>query len=455
MNNVLHIILPQDFEPERTYLIRLILSDFLGIHCEIERNNIPDWKLILPNGNQLIIQDHFFSRFPNDSDIYLDKNIPIPPQSKINFPQDETGSIVLFGTTDLIRTSNSSHKSIQWGNDIFAASFFMLTRWEEIAYQGEKDTFRRFPEEKNIAVRYDFYKRAIVNEYVNALQSLLKELGFNLPDSNREFSVFVEHDVDYFERYPDFPTYLKTSFGDLLKRRDLGLSINSFRQGYQKLFANAPDPFDTFDYLMDESEVIGAKSQFYFLPGRGIKGDEYELFSRKVRSKIDHILERGHFVAMHPGFNTAFDSSLLEIEFQRMKRVHPELQTSRQHFLQLNLPYIYRNLDQNGIRLDTSLGFKDRNGFRNGCCYNYPYFDIIQRKQLDLNVSSFALMDTVFLKNQYTVEQVKNEFKSLALQVRHFNGDFRFLWHNSNLKLKEWADLAKYYHEYLRSIYES
>lgn len=452
MSAFLHIILPEGFIPEKTYLVRTLFEHFLGISVHIETKSSDFYTFVLPNQNKLRIRDAFFAKFEEGMEIYREENLPLPNNQTESFSQDEKGCIVLYGKPNLQRNNMGNQMEITWESDILAASFFMLTRWEEFAYTGEKDDFQRFPEDRQLSVRYGFFDRPIVNEYLETIRDLFMELGFEIPLNSREYSVFPEHDVDFFERYPDVPAWIRTISGDLLKRNNPALALESFREGFRKLFRKGPDPFDTFDFLMDESEKINSRSCFYFMPGKGIKGDEYELFSNPLRTKIMHIIERGHEIAIHPGFNTAFDSDLMDIEFSRMQRVFPEVSKSRQHFLQLSLPYTFRSLNRLGIKIETSLGFKDRNGFRNGCCYSYQYFDPIDRKELSLSVSSFTIMDSVFLRNNSNSEAALSEFKHFSNLIRRYQGDFRFIWHTSNFHLPEWKALASHYADYLSVI---
>lgn len=452
MAEALHITLPDGFEPERNYIFKLIFEKFLGLSIRIDIGKSNSYTIQLPNQNKLVLYDHFFTKFDDSVPDYHSRFLPKPPLGASSFEEDENGCLALFGESTIQRISGESGNEIHWQNDVIAASFLMLTRWEEIVYDGEMDRFNRFPEEKQLSVKYKFSHRPIVNEYADAIGRLLNELGFEWPQNEYQYSICPEHDVDFYERFPDTPAWFRSISGDLLKRKSFRLGMQTVREGFRKLFRQGADPFDTFDFLMTESEKIGAKSCFYFMPGKGIKGDEYELFSSKVRSKITQIIERGHEIAMHPGFKTSHDSELMNIEYARMHRIYPDIQKSRQHFLQLRMPFTFRHLDQLGIKMDTSMGFKDRNGFRNGCCYDYPYFDPILREELPLRISSFVIMDSVFLRNSAKNEEVANEFAHYSALIYKYKGSFRFIWHNNNFSLPEWQTLGSHYSEYLSVI---
>ena len=71
---------------------------------------------------------------------------------------------------------NPKFKIIECGIDIFASSFFMLTRWEEYVNK-IRDMHNRFPAYASLACKNNFLDRPIVNEYVEMLWNMLKFLG--------------------------------------------------------------------------------------------------------------------------------------------------------------------------------------------------------------------------------------------------------------------------------------
>ena len=78
---------------------------------------------------------------------------------------------------------------------------------------------------------------------------------------------------------------------DILRRKSFRLfnkTVQSFL-GYKFLGWN--DPYNTFDFLMDSSEKVGVKSEFYFIP---FQIDEpytfYDYRDKKVAEEVKHII---------------------------------------------------------------------------------------------------------------------------------------------------------------------
>ena len=78
----------------------------------------------------------------------------------IDDPQSEKEKIPgLYGENKMIFEEDY----IYCGLDIFASSFFMLTRWEELFLP--RDRFGRCDESEMFVVKHRLYTRPIVNEY--------------------------------------------------------------------------------------------------------------------------------------------------------------------------------------------------------------------------------------------------------------------------------------------------
>ena len=124
------------------------------------------------------------------------------------------------------------------GIDIFASSFFMLSRWEE--YLGmNNDGHGRFPGNQSLLGKNNLLHRPVVNEYVEMLWNMLVDLGYKGKRVYKEFQLSLTHDVDALT-YSSYRTVL----GDLIKRRSPLLAAKNLGYVWGK------DPFDTYEYLM-------------------------------------------------------------------------------------------------------------------------------------------------------------------------------------------------------------
>jgi len=73
-------------------------------------------------------------------------------------------------------------------------------------------------------------------------------------------------------------------------------------------------------------------------------------------------------------------------------------------------------------------------GFRCGVCYEYSVFDILNRKRLNLKEKPLIVMEGSFVTYQpnTTPKEMENKIKNLISEVKKYNGEFVYLWHNSS-----------------------
>jgi hypothetical protein len=336
-----------------------------------------------------------------------------------------------------------SENGIELGIDIFGSAFFMLTRYEELV-KTERDRHERFPADAALAVREGFVDRPIVNEYAELLWWTLSRLWPGLERRPRSFRQVLSHDVDV----PLCPTpglrlLARRTGGDLLRRRDPVLAARRLRAS---LAAGRRSPerdvCNTFDFIMDRSERLGLRSAFFFIAGTSDPrfDGEYSLDHPWLRLLLRRIHARGHEIGLHPSYATYCDPERTASELERLRAicghegVRQEAWGSRQHYLRFEAPTTWRHLDAAGIAYDSTLTFPEQPGFRCGVCFEYPVFDVTQRRRLDVRERPLIVMEVSLLQYQLLVyEDALARIVELKRTCRRFGGDFTLLWHNDHL----------------------
>ncbi|WP_338449635.1 polysaccharide deacetylase family protein [Niallia oryzisoli] len=439
---------PRNFIDERTYIIEVLFSEFLGIEYKLFEYEGENYKIILENNTTLIIVDSFFNN--QDSNMYLDiKNIP----SYVNFITNpfiiEKDIPILYGTDQLEVTKNQ----IICGIDIFASSFFMLTRWEEYVNK-ERDIYNRFPAVASVAFKNGFLERPIVNEYVEMLWNMLTYLGVEQKRKLRKFEFIVTHDVDIITYWKNLKTNVRILGGDLIKRKSIYVFFEHLLELLQVKIGKRKDPFDSFDYIMDLSEAANIKSRFYFMSGGVTKFDNYFKINESAALNIlNKVKERGHIIGFHPSFNAYNDP----IQWKKEKVLLEEtanvtVKEGRQHFLRFEAPITWNIWNEEEMEMDCTLCYADKEGFRCGTCYEFPVFDFLSRKQLSLKEYPLIVMEASFTAYQTVAPQYMEEkTKALIEKTKKYNGNFVYLWHNSSFNIPAWKSFQPVYENILRS----
>ena len=204
---------------------------------------------------------------------------------------------------------------------------------------------------------------------------------------------------------------------------------------------------------MDISEKHNIKSTFFFITDHSagkIDGD-YLIEHPAIKKIIQEIYKRGHKIGLHPSYNSYKDKVQIKKEFKKLLsicklyKIKQANWGSRQHFLRWKTPTTAANLDEAGLSYDSTMAFADHPGFRSGVCYDYPLFDLVNRKTLNLLERPLIIMECSIIDKRYmnlgTGIEAFEMIKKLKNRCRLFNGNFTLLWHNSRLVAKKEKNL--------------
>ena len=433
----LQIFIPADNFDEREYIIRSIFGDILGLTYDLIASDTNINYTIQFSTGKIIFKDDFFRHFKEPLTYRNINNIPKTISWLDSSPYFNENIPVIFGDN----TIREEVDQVFVGLDIFASSFFMLTRWEETVIE-KKDIFGRCTECEMFVVRHNLFKRPIVNEYVSFLKNLLIHLNFNVPSGIRKFEACITHDVDYLFRFGSLFSLGQNLAGDLLSRKSLRtagrtiMNYGRFKKGIIK------DPFDTFDELMDLSEKYSLKSSFFF----------YSILDERVKEIILNINQREHEVGIHPSFNTFNNPYLLRTEYNRLTSIGIPVEGGRQHFLKYDLTVTPGYWEETGLKYDCGLGFTERAGFRCGICWPYKMFDIKKRKILKLYQKPLCVMEMALIRWEPAPEKLFTDIQEILNQVKKHSGLFVFLWHNDSFNRPEYESYSDVYSNVLKSI---
>jgi uncharacterized protein DUF7033 len=416
---------PAGYEPERRYILDVVLRDWLGLDWELRGADRDDVRITLagePGERCVLVPDVLFA---TASEAWLTE--PSLPSVHAGRPVP-----VLYGAP----APDRGRLEV----DVFGSAFFMLTRYEELVVDA-RDEYGRFPAAASIAARAGFLGLPIVDAYVEILWEAMQRAWPRLERRPRTYEVALTHDVDDpLATLGHGPRdVVRQLGGDLVRRHDPRLAA---RRVVSLLGDRGRDPNNTFDFLMDVSERHGLRSAFYFLAHRDQRArDGAFLFEHPwVRALIGRVAGRGHEVGLHPSFCTYRDAAGVREELERLLRVaeaegvRQDEWGGRQHFLRWTNPDTWRNWEAAGLSYDSTLGYSEAVGFRTGTCHPYRAFDLTQRRPLRLVERPFQVMDVALLSAMsQSLDCAHATVMDIASQCRRYGGELGILWHNNTL----------------------
>lgn len=437
-------------KPEFEYITNVIFHEILGLDYQIIYDSNAENTIIeLPNKKTLSFTNSFFKKYKNPKEYLLHTEIPqelINSKFLILNSDSGTQSIPIIYGKDILAI-NESH--IECGLDLFASSYFMLTRWEEYVIN-EKDAHGRFPSKESLAVKNGFINRPIVNEYIEFLWHLLKKLDYKGERKKLAFEIIPTHDIDElffwtsknrlklpFKLLKSFQKYAEFKTGEL---------VNSF---LKSLFDKTKDPY----YQAVLNFINNNKKQaylpiFFFIAGGNTKYEGfYAIKSRRTQNLLSHILEQGQSIGIHPSYLSSGKEDLFFAEIEQLNNSsQTKIKHSRQHYLRYHSPETFSELEKIGIKYDSSMYYSDAPGFRNGICHPFPIYDFINRKTLAIKEMPLIVMDTS-LENKSKKES-EIIISDLLNKVKTYNGQFVFLWHNSSTHWSHWKNVEELFGKY-------
>ncbi|WP_299670697.1 polysaccharide deacetylase family protein [uncultured Polaribacter sp.] len=315
--------------------------------------------------------------------------------------------------------------------DIFAASFYLISRYEEYLPH-VKDTHARYTAAQSLAFKNGFLEKPVVDIWAYKLLASLKERFPNYEYKTRTYNYISTIDIDnaFAYKYKNFVRSCGGFLNDIFKFRLLNIWNR-----LAVLLNIKKDPFDNFQKILDIKKAQDVQTIFFCSVGDYTTFDTNVSFSKnKYRLLVKDLVDYAS-VGLHPSYFTMQNIAILKKEKERLENItNTPIIRSRQHYLRFNLPDTYQQLIDLEIEEDYSMGYASNVGFRASTCTPFYFYDLDFEIQTPLKIFPFALMDTTL--NDYlkiTPKQSIGKIRDLRNEVKAVNGTFITLFHNETL----------------------
>ena len=336
--------------------------------------------------------------------------------------------------------------------DIFAASFFLLSRYEEYLPH-QKDMYGRYAHESSLAFKENFLHLPIINIWIKDFKEALRAKFPSLAIHRPPFTFFPTYDIDEAYSYK-YKQWWRTA-GGLVKAIVNGQwSILSER--IKVLFGKNKDPYDAFEWMNELHGQYNLKPEYFFLiAGKTGKYDKNILPSKKAMQDLIQEHSNRYSIGIHPSWQSGDDPDKLKFEILRLGHISgKQILSSRQHFIRFILPHTYRRLIDLGIESDFSMGYGSINGFRASVATPFYWYDLEKDEQTKLLLYPFCFMEAnSFFEQKFSPQQTLEELEHYYNIVKSVNGTLITIWHNTFLgtsKLsKGWREV---YEQFVRQL---
>ena len=243
---------------------------------------------------------------------------------------------------------------------------------------------------------------------------------------DKQFAVCLTHDVD--EIYPSLNHTLLSSLTCLK-----GLNFRGFKKQVSwKLHGKEESPYRNFEEIMDLEEEYGACSSFYFLATNSdITRFRYNI--EDLESELGQITDREWEVGLHGGYYAYNNLEEILREKNRLEKVlGKKVIGYRNHFLRFQVPDTWEKLATAGFGYDTTLGYSDMVGFRNGMCHPYLPYNLHTDREVNILEIPMAIMDDTLFESAPSYEKAWMLAKRLIDTVALYHGVICLNWHSES-----------------------
>lgn len=336
--------------------------------------------------------------------------------------------------------------------DIFAATFYLLSRYEEYLPH-VKDEFGRFPASESIAFQNGFLNQPVIDIWAYKFKAVLEK---NYPDFEfPKCEYTIKPVIDVPSAYNYKLRGIMRTFGGTL--RDLtSFRLKQLYERYAVLIGAKRDPYDTFKYILNRQKNTRYKFLFFFLIGGYSTYDKgINVQNKRFVSLIKHIADYCN-VGLKVSFFALEDFGKLKQEKTKMEGItNRPLLASRNSFSKLNLPETYRNLVELEMKEDYTMGYVNQVGFRAGTCTPFFFYDLDYEVQTPLKVYSYHVMDYALLRIQSLLDK-KQTLQNIIEQVKQVNGEFVPVFHNYTFSdLDRWKGFKSLFNMIIESTDEA
>lgn len=316
--------------------------------------------------------------------------------------------------------------------DIFAASFYLLSRYEEYLPH-EQDEYGRYAHINSLAFREGFLDQPLVNYWLQHFKEVLVQKFPGMLVRKKNFKCILSYDIDIAWSYLH-KGFVRTAGGfarSILKGKWLEV-----KERWDVLRSAKKDPYDCFEWLDALHLYCRLRPYYFFLVARKQVGyDKNTSTDVKPFRQLIEYYARTYKTGIHPSWQSGDDIDLLREEKEWLEVVaDTEIIRSRQHYIRFTLPDTYRELIKVGIEKDFSMGYGNINGFRASVCSSFAWYDLKHEVATPLLIYPFCFMDANSFYEQKDSPQVAYaELIRYHEQIRKLNGMMISIWHNSIL----------------------
>jgi hypothetical protein len=311
--------------------------------------------------------------------------------------------------------------------DVIETLFFHLSRYEEYYCSREQeDAHGMMKASEQFLSKYGLHHEPVCDKLAVAFW---EAMGFR--PKRLKTTYRMSHDIDVLEQFPSWYKLLRGTARIIVQREGIKAMWYHWHGFFQTRLLGKKDCYDSFDELLLSSSNI--EKIIYFMTGGTTQYEGwYSIFNPKIKKIIALSRQRGYEIGIHPSYNSLNDATMMATQRATLEQVAEQnITRTRQHFLRFDMqktpkilsstPLLFQDktppqpsfkgrefrrdiliggvsspppLEGEGGRLeDSTLGYRDRIGFRCGTGFPYRLYDFEQESAYHFIETPMIVMD--------------------------------------------------------------
>jgi hypothetical protein len=432
--------LPADYKPKAAFALKSLLSAFF-MYDDVQLS--PEKPGQRESRKDAITLHIYYGPSPQDFAPTADLCIKSCPKAPDFFQYDGARALrpdeisyshpgklpLLFGKPE----QNEDAASPIMQADILASTFYFLSDWEAVAAAPEAlDAHGRVAYERTLQGKLGLAERPVVSEYAGLLRhklnaALRTRLGDSAPVleprrwGNSRFGACITHDFDRI-RKRSLGT-LKREFFDIPIKNPHGYSLGERRRRLRESLRDLLSAED--GYQRSIRQMFRLEKQYGIRPTVLLKSvlpgprDPHDAADYLHDAFLDEIIAKVEAldgeIGLHASYQAGFDAAQFGKEARQLsQRLGSEIRAHRFHYLRYAHVKAESVLHQAGIRVDSSVGWAGKPGFRSGFTQPFFIYDHLRNQtgrvlQIPLLMMELQLLNSLGGKQEEALAYAKHQ----------------------------------------------
>jgi hypothetical protein len=323
--------------------------------------------------------------------------------------------------------------------DIFAATFYLLSRYEEYLPH-VKDKAGRFQASESLAFQENFLEKPVIDIWAHRFKDILLDRFPNskFPEKQFETSSIVTVTEAYCYKKKGIVRVVLGWIVDLVQ-----LKPKYVLHRMQVMLKFKKDPYDIYSRLLRFIKRHKVPMKFMFQISdfstydRNINHNRLE-FQSLIKSVADY-----SEVGLQPGFYANQKFKVLKEEKKRLEDIikRPVVSAINNNY-NLLLPEAYNHMVELDFKNDFSMGYPEALGFRAGTCTPFFFYDLNFEITTPLLLHPYAV--NIEALNKLKESEIEYKVLEIKRQIKLVNGHLVSIFANTDFS--EYANSKRNFH---------